>query len=50
VTKMGGPVSEMNQMESLFTKALKLKPPWMIIKVEFDEGGGSISLPSHFFE
>ena len=32
----------MNPLESLFTKALKLGPPWMIAKVESDEGGGII--------
>jgi hypothetical protein len=30
----------MEALESLFAKALKLEPPWMITKVEFDEGGG----------
>ena len=32
----------MQALESLFTKALKLEPPWMITKVEFDEGEGVI--------
>ena len=32
----------MQALESLFAKALKLEPPWMVTKVEFDEGGGII--------
>ena len=32
----------MEALELLFTKALKLGPPWMVTKVEFDEGGGII--------
>ena len=32
----------MEALELLFAKALKLEPPWMITKVEFDEGGGVI--------
>jgi transposase len=32
----------MEALELLFAKALKLEPPWMITKVEFDEGGGTI--------
>jgi transposase len=32
----------MEGLELLFAKALKLEPPWMITKVEFDEDGGTI--------
>lgn len=32
----------MEALESLFAKALKLEPPWMITKVAFDESGGVI--------
>ena len=34
----------MEALESLFAKALKLEPPWMITKVEFDESGGVIKV------
>jgi transposase len=34
----------MEALELLFAKALKLEPPWMITKVEFDEGGGIIKV------
>jgi len=32
----------MEALESLFAKALKLEPPWMVTKVAFDEKGGLI--------
>jgi transposase len=32
----------MNGLESLFTKALKLEPPWQIEKIDFDEKEGII--------
>ena len=32
----------METLESLFAKALKLEPPWMITRVAFDESGGVI--------
>ena len=31
-------------LELLFAKALKLEPPWMVTKVEFDEGEGVIKV------
>jgi transposase len=34
----------MEALELLFAKALKLEPPWMITKVEFDEGRGIIKV------
>ena len=34
----------MEALELLFTKALKLEPPWMVTRVEFDEGGGIIKV------
>jgi hypothetical protein len=32
----------MEALELLCAKALKLEPPWVINKVEFDEGKGTI--------
>ena len=34
----------MEGLELLFAKALKLELPWMVTKVEFDEGGGVIKV------
>ncbi len=38
----------MNGLEELFTKALKLAPPWKIEKIEFDEKKGVINVEIDF--
>jgi hypothetical protein len=38
----------MNALELLFAKALKLELPWMVTRVEFDEGGGIIRVSINF--
>ena len=37
-------VMQMDCLESLFAKALRLESPWEIKKVEFHEGGGEIKV------
>lgn len=34
----------MDVLESLFTRALKLEPPWKITRIDFDEKAGSIKI------